>query len=408
MRHFSSTFVLNKFSISSESIPVYLFLDSTRSKWLKVWKRNVNPLELIHFDLHELILQHLDPADALISSEVSKHWFDVIGGSRKCMKQINLGLENWWQTETPKKMVKVMNIIQTTTRKYQNVHFNCNNDSIFTKTAVKLLKVLAPSLKDLKFFNADNILNDLEDYWDFPKLERLQFINNDSEIDDLLLQGSTQLKELNLKHHYWANILPVIECLKNNKNLVLLKLWDNSIGKLFEIYEPNYYQFKLKRFAAGSDGVVTKETEKKFLAFLESQSDSIEALRFRSGLDGFNGPIINKVFSMSAMRTIHLDSIGDMKQLNLIRNPKIIELRLPWSIATLEQLTPFLRGAPDLRVLCLRKVNKDILEYIANNMKSLEILFFSRADGCEACLRGILSVNDDSNNDIQLIFKEWF
>lgn len=356
--------------------------------------------------MHELIFQHFDPADVLISSEVSKLWFDTVGGSRRCMKQVNLGLEKWFHTETSKDMSKVMEIIKNTSRKYQNVHFDCNNDEIFSRTAVQLLKVLAPSLVDLRFLNADSV--SMKEYCGFPKLERLQFINNVAEIDYLLLQGSTKLKELNLKHHYWAECVPVMECLKNNKNLVLLKLWDTAICKLFEIYEPNCFQFKLKRFATGADGVLTKATEEKFLAFLESQSDSIEAIRFRSGLDGVNGTVINKVFSMSAMRTIHLDAIGDTQQLDLATNPKITELRLPWNIATLDELTPFLRASPNIKVLFIRRVDKDILEYVAKNMKVLETLYFSRADGCEACLKGIVSVNEDANKDVQLVFKEWF
>lgn len=363
-------------------------------------------MKLLHEHVMELMFQHFDAADVLISSEVNRNWFDTIGSSRKCMKLINLGLENWWQTETPREMAKVMRIVKKTTRNYQNVHVNCNDDLIVSKQAVNMLKTLAPSLVDLRFFNSDS--GQVGFRYKFPKLECLQFINNTREIDELLLDASTQLKELNLKHHYWADPNPVLQCLKDNKNLKMLKLWDTGIGKLFKIYEPNSFEFKLKRFATGSDGVVSPEAEKNFLHFLESQSGYIEAIRFRSGFDGVSATIINKVFEMTAMTIIHLDGVGDLKQLDLVVNPRIKELRLPWCVDSLEKISPFLRSVPNVRILFVRKVNKDILEFIATRLKDLRLLYYTKADGCLGCFKRFLSANENSNKDIKLICKEWF
>lgn len=366
-----------------------------------------DPFHLIHQHLHELILQHFDPADVIILSEVNKNWFSSIGGSRKCMKQINLGLDNWWQTETPGDMGRLMRIIQKTTRRYQNVHFNCNDDELVSKNSVNLLTVLAPSLVDLKFLNSDNVLKPKLEV-KFPRMERLLFINNVADVDEILLQGCTHLKELNLKHHYWADSKPVTECLMKNKRLEILKLWDTGICKLFAEYKPSCFSFKLKRFASGADGKIDRETEENFLRFLETQDESLEALRFRSGLDGVNASFINKVFTMSAMKIIHLDGMGELSEIKLITNPNIIELRLPWSLDTLSKLTPFLRAVPNAKVLFIRKVNRDVLEYVAMNMKKLKILYYTKAEGCMGCFNKFLTTHEDSNKDIRLVYKEWY
>lgn len=378
-----------------------------RCKRVKLQTQVDDPLHHIHEHLHELVLQHLDQADVIILSEVSKKWFDIIGGSRKCMKQINLGLENWWQTETPGDMGRLIRVIQKTTRKYQNVHLNCNDDELVSKNAINLLSVLAPSLVDLRFLNSDSVQKPSE-VLKFPKLERLQFINNSAEIDEILLHGSSQLKELNLKHHYWADFQPVLHCLKNNKHLEILKLWDTGICKLFMDYEPSHFQFKLKRFATGADGNITKTTEENFLRFLDSQDDCLEAIRFRNGLDGVSSLFINKVFTMTAMRIIHLDGIGEAEELKLTTNPKIIELRLPWNVDTVEKMTPFLRAVPNAKVLFIRKVNKDVLEFVAMQMKELKLLYFTKAEGCMGCFKRFLSTNEGSNKNIRLVSKEWY
>lgn len=360
----------------------------------------------IHEHLHELVFNHFDEADVLILSEVSTRWFDVIGGSKKCMTGIRLGLENWWQSETPKDISKVMKVVSKTTRKYQNVHINCNDDILVSKHAFKLLETLAPSLVDLRFMNADGIIETA--FTKFPRLERLQFINNVKEVDELLLQGSTTIKELNMKHHYWAEVEPVLKCLKANKDLTILKLWDTGIGKLFQAYQPGCFKFKLKRFATGCDGQISKESEKNFLHFLGSQSEHLDAIRFRSGLDGVNHRIINKVFSLSAIKIIHIDGIDSLSDIQLQVNPGIIELRLPWKVDSAEKLLPFLEAAPNLEVLSLKKINRAIVEIIATSLKNLKLLNYDRAEGCRRCLKGSLSVTEDSNKDIELKHREWY
>lgn len=369
--------------------------------------RNTCPLEFgVLPELHELIFQHFDAGDVLISSEVSKRYWNEIGCSKKCMNQVRLGLENWESTETSEDFSRIMSIINKSSRRYQNIRINSNDDEILSKKSVKLLKYFSSSLVDLRFLNADNVL--ISDNFMFPRLERLQFINNVSDIDELLLQGSIELRELNLKHHYWADPLPVINCLKRNKNLTMLKLWDTGICKLFKDYKPDTYSFKLKKFASGADGTIIKKTEDNFIDFLDSQSNSIEAIRFRCGLDGVGAPIINKVFYMSAMKIIHLDSVGDISELCLPLNLRIIELRLPWTVDSLEKLSPFLCAVPNVKVLFLRKINMEILSYIAMHLKELRILYYTRADGCMGCFKKFVESNEDSNKQIMLVSKEWY
>ena len=376
------------------------------SKRVRKIKNPMCPLKIgILPELHELIFQHFDAGDVLILSETSKKWWRAIGQSKKCMQQVRLGLENWESTETPEDIVWSMSVIKSSTRRYQNVRINSNDEEMVSRKAVELLKYFASSLVDVRFLNADKVK--IKEKFQFPRLERLQFINNVAEVDELFLHGCTELKEINLKHHYWADAVPVKVCLKQNPNLKILKLWDTGITNLFKTYELDSFNFKLKRFATGADGETAKETELNFMNFLDSQNE-IEAIRFRSGLDGVSAEIINKVFEMSSIKIIHLDGVGDLKALCLPLNPKIIELRLPWNVDDLSKITSFLRAVPKVKVLFLRKINMEILSYVASHLKELKILYYTRAEGCMGCFKKYLTSNEDANKDIMLVNKEWY
>ena len=301
-----------------------------------------------------------------------------------------------------------MKILTKTTRRYQNVRIDSNEDEMIGNEAVKLLKVLAPSLRELRFLNTENVV--VDSVYPFPHLQKLQFINNISDVNDLLLQGSTNLTELNLKHHYWAEPEKVATCLRANKKLTMLKLWDTGISKLFDIYKPNLFKFKLKRFASGSDGDISKEAEENFFHFLDTQRESLEAIRIRAGLEEINESLVNKIFQMSTLKIIHFDAMidGMILDFKLEMNPKLIELRLPWNIETLERLKPFLLAAPNVETLFLKKVDKEILEYIALTMKQVLTLYYTRANACIDCFKKFLRVNEDANKDLTILSKEWY
>lgn len=365
-----------------------------------------DPFALIHEHLHELILQHFDPADVLIYSEVSKGWFDTIGASKRCMRQINLGLENWWQTETPKEISRIIQNARFTTRQYQNAVINCNDDPLVSRQAVRLLRSLAPSLVDLRFLNADKIR--INNPFKFPKLERLQFINNVADIDNLLLQSSTRLTELNLKHHYWAKPEPVLECLQQNPHISMLKLWNTGLTQFFEICEPGMLKFRLKRFATGSEGELSPKAEENFLHFLDSQSESLEAIRFRSGLENtVNGKIINRLFDMKAIKIIHLDGIGNTDELKPAVNTRIIELRISSNVMSFLTIKPYLKATPNVMVLFLKKINREILDYAVANLTKLRLIYYTRTEGCISCFNKFLATNE-GNKNINLVYKEWF
>lgn len=315
-----------------------------------------DPFQFIHECLHELVLQHFNADDVKIFSEVDKNWHDVIGRSRKCMKQINLGLTIWWKKED---MLRNIKIIEKTTRKYQNIRIYCANDEQLNEGFLRLLKSLAPTLIDVTLLDFEYV--SLQESIQLPKLERLELTSYDPKIEKILLHDVPHLKKLSLKR----------------------RGMDRST----------------------SSWIYNKEDDENFLKFLESSKHSLEAIKFMDLC--INENFVNKIFQMPAIKTIYLNiRMIEVTALDLSSNPNITELQVPYTVFTLDLLMPFLNAAPNVKVLYVMIIYEEILKFLANNMRALEIIYFSSSGERESHLKKIIS--ESNNCNIQLILKKSF
>lgn len=116
-------------------------------------KFDADSFQILHEHTHELIRQHMSLDDVLASSEISSVWHECISNSAKCMSKICLSLEQWSDSETPKDMIRLMEALKVTKRKYQNVFINSYYDIIVSKICIEFLRVLSPSLLSLKLIS---------------------------------------------------------------------------------------------------------------------------------------------------------------------------------------------------------------------------------------------------------------
>lgn len=358
-----------------------------------------DPFAYLHEYVHEHIFQHLEAADVTSASETCKSWYQTIGRSSNCMQLIRLGWNNWWQTETAEDTIRTMSCFEKTLRRYKNMVLNAHNDEIVSQKTFQLLKVFSPWLVDLQLINVDNAPVETIQHF-FPRLERLQLNSTSQQADELFLRSCTRLKRLNLKHKHFSDSKSVFRCLKNNKNLETLKIW--NIGSLFELYERNCFRFKLKNFVIGISAM-TRDIENKFLDFLDSQNENLESIRFRKGLVGVNGRVLSKVFQMSMVRVVYLDGIGDSSDMNLGTNLNITELKLGWDYNTLTMILPFLEAVPRVRVLILKRISKAIIEHIAMHFMELREIYFNKSEDCPSCIVNFLTSDVIRNKSIRII-----
>lgn len=267
-----------------------------------------------------------------------------------------------------------------------------------------MLPSLAPSLKTLYFQNTD-----YEDIggppYEFPKLEYLQFINNSTPVDNLLLAASTELVELNLKHHYWGDPVPVIECLQRNNKLKVLKLWDASLTKIFALYEPGMFQFKLKRFTTGCEGNFVQYIEANLISFLRAQNE-LEAVRLRPSVSGVSKKIVRTIYRLPLLTVLHLEAVGEVQPRKLPVNQKVVELRLSWAVNTVEKLSVFVTPLPNLRTLHLKQVDRAMLQHLAMHTTELRTVHYYKSDYCPTCFNSFIASARAVNKELEIIRDE--
>jgi hypothetical protein len=149
-----------------------------KAKKMKLYgvKVNLDPLEQIHSDLHNLIFQHFKGKDVMKLSKVATNWYLILGKSQIAMSKIQLSF-----VVRPKTR-QVGDALLTSQRRYSNIVFLCHLKSNAMQR-FNNLKAFADSIEHLEI---GKILNDLLEMLEetipdsnsirFPKLKSLNLI----------------------------------------------------------------------------------------------------------------------------------------------------------------------------------------------------------------------------------------
>jgi hypothetical protein len=133
-------------------------------------KVNLDPLERIHSDLHNLIFQHLKGKEVKKLSEVVTDWYLKLGSSKVAMSKIQLSL-----AVLSKKSDEAL---FTSQRRYSNFDFLCHNNAV---QRFNILKAFAESLEHLEVKQVVKNFHELvpdANSIEFPKLKSLMVAAN--------------------------------------------------------------------------------------------------------------------------------------------------------------------------------------------------------------------------------------
>lgn len=196
-----------------------------------------------------LICQHLNYADLITLSEVSKVLNNLIGTSEICIQKIRLKLDK----PDASKYRSELGCFATSTRKYRNVLIDCRNDSRASEDFVKILKQFERSIIDLDVRNTAykrdrcGTLKFADRPIVLAKLKHLKLQTSNDHLTEVLFISSTCLVHLELKDvplnkyfHY---------CLMANENLTFLKIEQPPTTISYDkkgLYD--HFSFKLDRF----------------------------------------------------------------------------------------------------------------------------------------------------------------
>lgn len=322
-----------------------------------------NPFLRLPEELHDLILQHLNGADLLRSSEVCLLWYNLIAKSKISMQKITQMVGFIDCTHTTNKLV---NIIKSSPRRYINISILGFFHHNMARDLIKIIKVHCKTIEnlDLRSLTSDDaVVESLQ----IPNLQTLSLISDcekqsDCAIYSMLLKASNKLKSL--KIDYISDNL--IDCLESNNNLITLNLSYDVALQLFEHDISERFYFKLQHLITA--GSLRNHVGDNFIKFLHVQANNLQSLQVEAPSAFLLDTIFNE---LSALNRICLKIMWeDFPRLDLNVNEKITELEFLNPI-DLDFLKSFLVATPNIEVLIIKQLDLKIVDFIARNLKKL-------------------------------------
>lgn len=294
---------------------------------------SLDPLEVLHSDVFELIFQHFRNDDVLKSSEVSNLWFEITESSSKCTDKLHLKVVVPYGRDVPLNFHCISSEL-ISQRKYQNIYLHNFRDIVpevvktLTGRSWRKVFISTRNLKSRKDFldimslieqtvenlsiSSTSLENPAESDGEevrltFPQLKNLHL----NRCYGLLMKEisddcrNLRILEIDLDHLTWSkqqNFLRKI--LAKNEQLETLTLWRCSAEYAFQLESIPSYRFKLKTFFLKNGEQTTVEEENCLFKFLESQADSLETLRLE---DWYGIGVFKLMFKMSKLKDLTID-----------------------------------------------------------------------------------------------------
>lgn len=270
---------------------------------------SLDPLEILHFDVHELLFQHLGADDVVSASSVSSLWFEETETSAKCMEKLHLRIVVPYSEERSEKFLSISKDL-ISRRKYQNIYLHNFHNIIpeilkilegrnwkkvyisvrnlhAKKDFLDVMKLIEPSVENLSISltsirNVEEIAPKIN--FIFPKLKNLDLSRSHGLLMEEISENCKNIKTLriDLDHQTWERHQKFLhKILANNEQLEKLTLWRCSAELAFQLEHIKAYKFKLKKFFfKNRDHSSPTDIEENCLFdFLESQANSLESLK---------------------------------------------------------------------------------------------------------------------------------
>lgn len=379
----------------------------------------MDPLEEISEDIHFLVLQHLSVLDILEASTVSSVWYEKLGESATCMQKVKLSLKIAKGPAISKQQQQddMLEVMQSTSRRYQNLALDCRYDEDFSKEAWKFLKHLAPFVTELRI---KSIKMDSQSSIVLPRLKVLRLTYVRAPIRNVLLASSKSFTKLKLKTELpfqWGekskpdqeSLACIRSCMENNmERLQELELVGSHQYKSFFTDDfSDIVRFRLKALKVKTDMrlvLISETNEANFIKFLATQSCCLETIF----IDVCRSNVITHIFNhMPALTSIHINLVimNDFRisDLNLNLNEKVVDLNIPYVVHQ-EDIIEFLNIAPNITSLFVAHLSYATMDHIARNQMELRsVKYRFGANGVETLYERLKTENPRVNQNIEFI-----
>lgn len=356
----------------------------------------MDPLATSIADVADLIFQHLNAKDVMNCSLVSKSWYEIIGSSSCCMRQI------WIRIDRPSDQVELLG---RSARKYENLRIQPGLRGELSK----VLKYFRP--KSVEIVDEHNENLEFRDYFSFmssmagtveelhpgegvvinarnhkpisfKRLRELQytvtnraafsiFCGSNPKLVKVLLSFSNEiLSEFLMPDNIVHTFLQSNPQIKN--------LWICEISCAFQSDLTEGVHLDLETFAFAK--TTTKGSEKigcNLIKFIKAQRN-LEWLKIL-GLN--DRKTFSSIWSEGKFKKLFIMDCSLKNSLNgheLATNVSVVEINFYLNPAC--HILKFLRATPNLAAFKVRQLSKQILEFCARNLPKLEKIQFQSVE----------------------------
>lgn len=361
---------------------------------------SLDPFNVLHEHVHELILQH---GIGLTCSEVSKNWAKMIAGSKKAM--INIQLNVTAGRGRPPTSHEIQSIINSD-RNYLRMSFECRHSETFLDCCLLLIK----NKETLVELTVGKILFPDKNIWGahlFPKLKTL--IISHGKCKNLvthLLRTSKKIERLVEKEK--VEDIPG----KFGRELVDFFQLENEALKHLEVRE-NLFIYLDERDISGAvkikleslrfDDYITWDPMVNLKKFVSSQAGSLKSLSLSSYFHHLMKTIIE---DLSALEDLTIDDVQDFDpaQIPQYIRPNISIKELKMKSFTIPFLIFLLVAMPNVKIMRLSWATNTELKVIATTGRHLEKVYLTHdRDSSEAFYNFLKLQNEEINRNIQFI-----
>lgn len=385
----------------------------------------MDPLVASCADVFDLIFQHFNAKDVIRSSLVSKSFYEIVGSSHFCMKQL------WLEIENPSKQLTTLERSQ---RKYENLRIypdaRSELSSVLKKFRPKVVRVsddqgdpikhdfyfelmhsMAPTLVDLHLGETESVQSRRLRSIDFPQLKELHCTAVNRNAFSVFLGSNPQLENVSLAFNTGISIeflVPtniVHEFLQRNSQIKRLIM--SEIDCAFQSDLTENVALDLESFAfSKTSGKFSERVVDNLVQFIEAQSN-LQSLKVRCLYDQ---ELLTRIWSLRFKRLFIMDlnPKGSPAIQNLSPNDFVEEIDFYLNSSC--HILKFLQASPNLTSFKLRQLSRHIMRFSALNLRNLKrIQFQSLENGVESHYEDLKNLDgDDVNRGIKLEEIDFF
>lgn len=354
----------------------------------------MDPLDAVFTDVYDLILQHFNAKDVIKCSMVSRSWYEIIGSSHNCMRNVCLHLE---------KPSHQLEALRKSQRRYE--HFRIQPGSrgelakVFKKfrprTAVitdsdetdhgdffDFMMSLAPSIEDLQPGEAATVNARKIKSIDFPKLRVLQYSVGDRNAFSIFQGSNPRLERvlLSFNAEISTDILLPTNIIHSfmQRNPQINHLWLCEFDGAFQCDLTKDVHLDLKTFAIAKTSLgLARNVADNLVKFIKAQKN----LDWLKILCLHDENVFARIWNEGKFKRIFIMDCslkGAMHSVELYRNDSIEEINFYLNPSC--HILKFLRASPNLRAFKVRQLSKEILDFAASSLRCLETIQYQSVE----------------------------